>query len=320
MGWKEEGISDRRVSVKRRPLILISQLPRSGGSLLSQLLDMHPELLVYPWEMKIGFPSKGFWPVLDLRSPPDRLFAALFHPELVYLARNGYQKSGKVPIQERLPFTYSPITHFREFIRQLEANPARRVVIDTYLSTLFQAWQPDRADAKYVVGFVPGMAKHRRSVSNFFEDYPDGRLISIIRHPADWFVSRRAHTKAGQVRYTDIGEQMALWNRMARLALKYRQQFREKFLLLSFKDLVSDREETMRHVCSWCGINFDACLLHQTFGGNRISPNTNFDDLSRCLSEAVLARKWQLNERERDLIDELTSQSQTKLQKVGWRR
>jgi hypothetical protein len=55
----------------RRPLILISQLPRSGGSLLSQLLDGHPELLVYPWEMKIGYPSKGKWPTLDLNATPQ---------------------------------------------------------------------------------------------------------------------------------------------------------------------------------------------------------------------------------------------------------
>jgi hypothetical protein len=36
------------------PLVLISQIQRSGGSLLSQLLDGHPELDAHPHELKIG--------------------------------------------------------------------------------------------------------------------------------------------------------------------------------------------------------------------------------------------------------------------------
>jgi hypothetical protein len=47
---------------RQLPLLLISQLPRSGGSLFSQLLDGHPQLLVYPHEMRIGYPGKDTWP------------------------------------------------------------------------------------------------------------------------------------------------------------------------------------------------------------------------------------------------------------------
>ena len=48
------------------PLALISQIQRSGGSLLSQLFDGHPEIHAHPHELKIGFPTKYTWPKLDL--------------------------------------------------------------------------------------------------------------------------------------------------------------------------------------------------------------------------------------------------------------
>ncbi len=123
--------------VKSRPLILISQLPRSGGSLLCQLFDGHPQLLVYPWEMSIGYPAKINWPTLDPRAAPDHLFATLFHTDLAYLAKKGYRKSGKAKrAQKRLKFDYSPVEHYENFVRLLAREPTQRTVLDTYFSAL----------------------------------------------------------------------------------------------------------------------------------------------------------------------------------------
>jgi sulfotransferase family protein len=318
MGAKARG-AHQQGGVRSLPLILISQLSRSGGSLLSQLFDGHPELHVYPWEMKIGYPSKGRWPVLDLRATPDHLFATLFHGELAFFARKGYRKIGKAQrTEKRLKFNYSPIEHYQNFVEQLPCDPTRRSVLDTYFSTLFEAWQPEMDDAAAVVGFVPKMAFYQDSIASFFNDYPDGRLISILRDPADWFASRRAHTKEGQVRYNNIKEELANWNQMARNALQYQRDYGDQFLLLSFKDLVTDREGTMRRLAAWCGVDFDPCLLCQTFDGNPISPNTNFDDPVERLAEAVLDRKQALAEGERERVYALTAKSRLDLQNVGW--
>ena len=74
------------------------------------------------------------------------------------------------------------------------------------------------------------------SIGRFFVDYPDGRLISILRDPADWFASRRAHTKAGIARYDDVEKEIDLWNRMARTALHYQSKYGDqRFMLLSFR-------------------------------------------------------------------------------------
>ncbi len=41
-----------------QPLVLISQIQRSGGTLLNSLLDGHPQLHVHPWEIQVGHPDK----------------------------------------------------------------------------------------------------------------------------------------------------------------------------------------------------------------------------------------------------------------------
>jgi hypothetical protein len=306
------------VGLKSLPLILISQLPRSGGTLFSQLLDGHPSLHVYPWEMKIGYPSKGHWPTLHLDASPDRLFATLFHAELAYLARKGYRKRGKSKQrQKRLNFDYSPIEHYQSFVHSLPRERSRRIILDTYFNTFFRAWRYCTNNASQVAGFVPTMAKNADSIAKFFSDYPDGRLVSIVRDPADWFVSRRAHTKAGMPRYADLEEEMLAWNKMAEVALRYRQIYGNKFLLLSFKDLVTDRRGTMRRVCDWCGIEFHPCLLEQTFAGKEVTPNTNFEDPIDQLAGRVLDRKLVLTKWESTQAYALTNRLRAELQHIG---
>ncbi len=319
MGAKACSQSQTQV-VKSLPLILISQLPRSGGSLLSQLFDGHPNLLVYPWEMRIGYPSKGTWPKLDLDKSPDYLFATLFHAELAYMARKGYRKTGKAKHEhKRVKFSYSPFEHYETFVRLIPRAPTRRQVFDTYLSTFFQAWQPGATDSAYVAGFVPRMAMFPESIGRFFADYPDGRLISILRDPADWFASFKAHTRRGVARYADVPTEIELWNDMARSALKDQHDYGDqRFMLLSFKDLVSDREGTMRRICEWCGFAFDASVMEQTFDGNPIIPNTNFEGPIEGIAEAVLDRKQCLAECDRVTAYELTKAVRRELESAGW--
>jgi hypothetical protein len=74
------------------PLVLISQIQRSGGSLLSQLFDGHPELDAHPHELKIGYPTKYIWPKLDLNDDPGRWFETLFETMVLKHFRKGYSK------------------------------------------------------------------------------------------------------------------------------------------------------------------------------------------------------------------------------------
>ncbi|MEE9610141.1 MAG: hypothetical protein V3W19_02760, partial [Desulfatiglandales bacterium] len=73
------------------PLALISQVQRSGGTLLSQLFDGHPELHAHPHELKIGYPTKYTWPKLNLNEKPKRWLEILFEGKVLNHFRKGYR-------------------------------------------------------------------------------------------------------------------------------------------------------------------------------------------------------------------------------------
>jgi len=284
------------------------------------LFDAHPQLLVYPGEMKVGYPSKSNWPTFDPSEPPERLFAMLYHWDLAEMARTGYLKLGALPQDAQpIPFAYSAVAHARGFLDSLAAQRSVRTVMDAYFSALFLAWQPDRlSEARYFAGFVPRMGRNRASITSFFECYPDGRLAVLMRDPADWFVSVREHRKLGEVRWGNLDKEADNWNRMADAVLWYREQYGERCRLVSFARLVTAREQTMRELCDWAGVAFDPSLLEQTFAGRPTVANTNFSDPPEHLALAVLARRDLLTDQERQRIYELTARRLDQLHAIGW--
>ena len=83
------------ISPVTAPLALISQIQRSGGSLLSQLFDGHPEIHAHPHELMIGYPKKHVWPRIDLNDRPERWFGILFEEIVIEQTREGYKKGKK---------------------------------------------------------------------------------------------------------------------------------------------------------------------------------------------------------------------------------
>ena len=95
------------------PLVLCSQVQRSGGTLLSQLFDGHPECHAHPHEIKIGWPREANWPPLDL-DRPDEWFERLFEKKALTHFVEGYQKRGAklegktYPSYDVFPFLFLP--------------------------------------------------------------------------------------------------------------------------------------------------------------------------------------------------------------------
>ena len=77
----------------REPLVLVSQIQRSGGTLLSQLFDGHPEVHAHPHELKIGYPREANWPSIDVADPAGT-FERLFEKKALTHFVGGYQKRG----------------------------------------------------------------------------------------------------------------------------------------------------------------------------------------------------------------------------------
>jgi hypothetical protein len=270
----------------RQPLVLISQIQRSGGTLLSQLLDGHRELHVHPGELHIGRPDKYRWPDLDLTATPTEIFEAVREHIAIRNAREGYQKLSGAEIaanpdhrQMILPFVFSGLAQGRLFEGALPSGPlTQRQAIDAYATSYFNAWLDyadlyrDPATIRYWVGFVARLLAEPSQVERMFEDYPDGRMIIIVRSPESWLASARSHSDE----YADLDTAMGLWEAANRGAMKAVSARPRLVRVIRFERLVADTEACMRGLAKFLGIGFDVSMLTPTFNRIPIASNSSF--------------------------------------------
>jgi hypothetical protein len=229
-----------------QPLFLVSQISRSGGSLMAQLFDGHPECHTHPGELHIGYPKKYNWPDLDLRQKPDKWFDMLFERRLPGYAEEGFVKvprhmrSSYSASQIRYPFLFLPRLQ-REIFKKCAARGvnSQRDVINCYMTSYFNAWLDYqdlyRSERKCVFAFTPRLSMYEDSVERFFRDYPDGKMVTIVRDPKTWFVS---FVKIKPDERGNITEAMTRWKTSARSALNNRKRWGDRIILLTFEGLL----------------------------------------------------------------------------------
>ena len=135
------------------PLILISQVQRSGGSLLNQLFDGHPALAAYPQELRLGYAHPDQWPELDVDLDSDTIFRSLYDLKFGRFMRRGYIKGGAKIVSrdegqffdrnpERYRFFLVPRVQYLLFKRLFEGKPpkSQRDIFNYFFTAFFNAW------------------------------------------------------------------------------------------------------------------------------------------------------------------------------------
>ena len=295
------------------PLALISQVQRSGGSLLSQLFDGHPELHAHPHELKIGYPKKHIWPKIDLHENPQRWLEILFEDKVIEHSKGGYKKERKQ--DEVFPFIFMPSVQSRIFLKYLSSVESQtlRDVFDAYMTSYFGAWlnnQNTSGNKKFIIAFTARLAMSMNNMESFFEIYSDGRLISIVRDPKNWFPSALRHDP---VKYGDIRSALELWHESTQAMIRNKEKFGERVCIIKFEDLVSKTEPVMRHLAYFLGIQFDEILLTPTFNKSPIRANTSFELEEAGLLQSALTRYKTLKEEELEIINEMTKEEYQKV-------
>jgi hypothetical protein len=261
----------------REPLVLVSQIQRSGGTLLSQLFDGHPECHAHPHELTIGFPKSQIWPQLDL-SAQETWYEHLYEKYSQKHLRLGYQKPAERtpdPDPDIYPFAFLPSLQKRIFDACVAGRTIerRRDVLDCYFTSYFNAWLDDQSlyarPKKAITAFAPRLNMVRESVEGFFADYPDGTLISIVRDPRAWYASVRT-----QPPFSEGEDVLRRWCRSTESTLEARRSYGDRVLVLTYEELVLDTEATMRRVAERIGITMLPILLEPTFNGRPIRANS----------------------------------------------
>jgi hypothetical protein len=290
------------------PLALISQVQRSGGSLLSQLFDGHPELHAHPHELQIGYPKKYMWPKIDLNEHPQRWLEILFEDRVINHFKEGYKKERKQ--DEVFPFIFMPSVQRKVFLKYLSSvdSITLRDVFDAYMTSYFGAWlnnQNRYGQKKFITAFTPRLAIIEDNMESFFEIYPDGRLLSIVRDPKNWYPSAFRH-ETRKRKYEEIKQALRQWNDSAQAMIWNRKRYGDRVCIIRFEDLVSDTETVMRYLAGFLEIDFDNILLTPTFNKFPIKANTSFIAEKPGIMSSTLSRYKTLKEEELEIITSMT--------------
>jgi hypothetical protein len=266
----------KHISPVTEPLALISQIPYSGGSLLSQLLDGHPEIHAYPHEL-MGYKKKDVWPRIDLNDRPEHWFEILFEKKIIEHNIEGFKKGGRKP--ETFPFILVPSLQKALFLKYLDSiqSITLRDVFDAYMTSYFGAWisnQNNNGHKKFVTVYTPRIATLKTNMEFCFEIYADGRLISIVRDPKNWFPSALGHAPE---KYADTKEALNQWIESAQAQLRNKERYGNRVCIISFEDLVGKTEAVMGYLAEFLEIKFDDILLVPTFNKFPLKAHAGFE-------------------------------------------
>jgi hypothetical protein len=289
------------------PLALISQVQRSGGTLLSQLFDGHPELHAHPHELKIGYPTKYTWPKLDLSDNPNRWLETLFEYSVLSHFRKGYKKEKKR--DDAFLFLFLPSVQREIFLDYFGSMQTLRIrdVFDAYMTSYFGAWlnnQNSTGHKKFVTAFTARLAMRTGNMDAFFETYPDGRLISLLRDPKNWYPSAIRHKPRV---CKDIQDGVDLWKQSAQAMAWNKERYGDRVCILTFEDLITKTESVMEYLAAFLEIGFADILLEPTFNKYPIRANTSFEAEKSGIIESTLNRYKTLSRDELEFIENTTN-------------
>jgi hypothetical protein len=311
----------QRYGVIECPLVLVSQISRSGGTFLSQLLDGHPELWAHPHELHVGHPHKWHWTDLSGVLDAEEAFGLLQQKRFATKFRGGYYSKGN---EQELPMVYDPELHRELFVSLTEAHKPMtdRQWLNLFFTALFSAWldyQGRYEPKRFVSAFASMFSIERPSMAKFNEAYRDGSVISLLREPLGWYASVKQRSinvpRKGQQIYAEgiriyggFEEAEKGYIENADSILRNRQLLGSRLILIDYSALAKKTEAVMRHLADRLGIQFSDILLRPTFNRMPISSNTSFaggasdsrssilteDDLSRIRDGVMMARYRQL--------------------------
>lgn len=298
----------RRIIQTGKPLLFISQIQRSGGTLLSQLFDNHKSILAYPSEIMVGRP-KIKWPDIDVANlSPKLIFDFFYDRSIDSLICNGYTKesrgtSGSKPF--RFDFSRS---YFKMRFCDMAACTkiqSQRQALDYYFAAFFETWKNypiGGSSHQYISGFTPRINMDPSGVNRFFNDYPDGRLITIVREPISWYASAQRHSPV----YQDVKESINLWTLSTEASLRLASEMPHQVKAIPFESLIKNTETTMRRLADWLGISWDPSLLQPTYCGLPIKADSSFKVQEYGIISSTAQRDSVLEEKTKETINIMT--------------
>ncbi len=249
------------------PVALISQIERSGGTLLSQLFDGHPQIAAYPHELRFGLDGNDTWPA-GLKTFRDAVDL-----KMQKLMKHGFRKG-----RHGAPLRFLVSPRIQKLIFDGIEKRTARDSFDAFFTGFFNAWldyQGDLNDKTLITAFAPRLALDAENVRRFFAAYPDGYLIQVMRDFESWSWSARPFYAA--LHRTVTKDDLArIWNTNAASIERNQREYGDRVLTIPFDDLRHDPAAALAQLSKRLPIENHAALAQPTFNGRLTWANSSF--------------------------------------------
>jgi hypothetical protein len=248
---------------------------KSGTTLLTSLLDGHPDLLVLPEET-------AYFPTVRTKYA-SRSRRAQFE----FLTR---QSLANVLFGARCKWGCRDYSHFstRDLLEAFAETAfapenAQRDLLVLLLESYARVLGRSLGTVRYWVEKTPANRDH---LGTIFDSFPQGKVLLTIRDPRALLASQIQLEQNRRLRRFSIFLTIKHWRTAARLALEHQAggQPGDRLLVVCFRRLLQDPDVSMRKVCTFLDIPYRANLLQPTKLGRHWPGNSSaqqpFDAIS----------------------------------------
>jgi len=255
---------------------------KSGTTLLLELLDNHPELIVMPGDSNLINRINN-----TLNTPLEE---RLTNWDVHWISRL-INPTGQKPFwimgendHPYLEFLYY-LNYWLEDLPSSDTSPFIAVVLAFYCAN------PQRAtDPKFWVEKTP---RNEMKVDQILNHFPYARFIHIVRDPRSNMASLKRRCKHHKLNWDVEGYSYAIQKSNKLGFFNQKRLGKNRYHILRYEDLVQNPEVEMKTIASFLGIKIEKNLLYPTVNGLPAKSNTMFKERQiQGKIFANLSEKW----------------------------
>lgn len=255
----------------QRPIFIVGE-GRSGTTLLRNMLSHHPNLWAVPKESYI-FVDK--WPQANpffkAKDFEQRVKAVYISMHRVLPKAKKILSSGEIPAELE--------EGYQDFINSLAYKDLKK---DASHLEIFDQICLHKSFQKGAKRFVEKTPFHLYYSKEIWQSYPQAKIIAIYRDPravnASWLKHRQSKSLMGNC--------LSWQKAMQEIYRLEETASREKFISISFEDLIASPQNCMEKICDFIAEDFDAQMLSEE------KINSSYEDSSDLRFNSSAQDRW----------------------------
>jgi hypothetical protein len=261
--------------------VFIAGHPKSGTSLLRSVLDSHPELVTYPEETSF---FRRYLPKAAGKSQLEKTVLSAKYVTHIFEWNQANPPAHQAGFPDR-DYSHIPVAEVRKVVNQLVAENFRHD--GDMLSAIILAYGQVTGQITWATHrWVEKTPYNEYYAAQIFEWWPKALMVHTVRDPRDNFASyRRKHSNWSPDAFA------MNWARSTLAGLDNLARYTaNRYLLLSYEDLVTNPDEELRQLCQFLRISDDPSLRRPERGGKPWKGNSMFTDQFETISAAPVGR------------------------------